>query len=191
MRAAAPILAAVLVLSALAACRQDMHDQPKYEAYERSTLFEDGRAMRPQVPGTVARGRLHADEHLLLGRVGGELADTYPFPVTREVLERGRERYDIYCAVCHGPGGDADGVVVQRGFARPASFHEQRLVDQPPGYFVDVIANGFGRMYSYEDRVPAPDRWAIAAYVRVLQTSRSATLADVPTEARAELEAAR
>lgn len=189
MKSRALLAASTLLL--LAGCRQDMQDQPKLQPFEASSFFADGRAMRPHVEGTVARGHLFEDEHLYTGRVAGELATAFPFEVTREVLERGRERYGIFCSVCHGLGGDGDGMVVQRGFKQPASFHEQRLRDQPPGYFFDVMTNGYGAMYDYSDRVPVRDRWAIAAYVRVLQASRTATLADVPAEERARLEALR
>lgn len=169
------------------ACRQDMHDQPRLEPYEQSTFFADGRAMRPQVEGTVARGELFADDHLYRGRVDGELAESYPFDVTQDVLERGRERFGIFCAPCHDATGSGNGIVVQRGMKRPESFHADRLVESPPGYFFDVITNGFGVMYDYADRIPAEDRWGIAAYVQTLQRTRRATLEDVPASIRASL----
>lgn len=178
----------LLLLLCLAACRQDMHDQPRYEALERSTFFRDGRSARPLVPGTVARGRLELDEHLYEGRVAGELAETFPFPVTRQVLERGRERYDIYCSACHDRAGYGEGMVVKRGLKRPESFHVERLREAPPGYFFDVVTNGFGAMFDYSDRVAPRDRWAIAAYVRALQLSQAARLEDVPEPTRTALE---
>lgn len=179
---ALPVLAALL-----AGCRQDMHDQPKVEPYEASTFFADGRAVRPSVPGTVARGRLEEDEHLHRGTAGGKPAETFPFEVTREVLARGRRSYDVYCSPCHDRTGEGNGTIVQRGMRRPPSFHVERLRAAPPGYYFDVITNGFGAMYDYSDRIVAEDRWAIAAWVRVLQRSRNATLADVPPAERERL----
>lgn len=171
----------------LGACRQDMHDQPRYEPLEKSTFFRDGRSARPAVAGTIARGRLFEDQHLHTGRVDGQPATTFPFEVTREVLERGRERYAIYCTPCHAPDGGGEGMVVKRGMRRPTSFHEQRLVDAPPGYFFDVVTNGFGAMFDYSDRIAARDRWAIVAWVRVLQRSRRGTLEDLTPAQREEL----
>jgi mono/diheme cytochrome c family protein len=172
----------------LAACRQDMHDQPKYEALEASQFFADGRSVRPQVEGTVARGELRLDEHLYAGLVNGSPAETFPFPISQADLERGRERYDIYCSPCHGETGDGLGMVVQRGFPRPPSFHEERIVTMPPGHYVDVITRGLGRMFPYADRVKPHDRWRIAAYLRALQRSRKGTIEDVPRRIRAQLE---
>ena len=178
----------VLALAALAAaCRQDMHDQPKAEPYEASTFFADGRAMRPSVPGTVARGRLEEDEHLHQGRVGGELARTFPFAITAADLQEGRRSFEVFCAPCHGRTGGGNGMIVERGMRPPPSFHVERLRDAPPGHFFDVITHGFGVMYDYSDRIPARDRWRIIAYVRALQRSQSASLADVPADRRAEL----
>lgn len=172
------------------ACRQDMHDQPKLEPLEASTFFADGRAMRPKVPGTVARGELDLDDHFWRGKVDGQLATTLPaeLPLDRKLLERGRQRYDIFCAPCHGLVGDGGGMVVERGMRRPPSLHIERLRDAPLGYYFDVITNGFGAMYDYSDRIPPADRWAIAAYVRALQASQSATIAEVPADERAKLE---
>jgi hypothetical protein len=161
-------------------CRQDMHDQPRYEPLEGSAFFEDGRSARPRVEGTVARGHLRTDEHFYLGKSNGELVNTLPFPVTREVLERGQERFNIFCSPCHGRVGNGQGMIVQRGFRQPPSFHIDRLREAPVGYFFDVITNGFGTMYSYADRIPPKDRWAIVAYIRALQLSQNATLAEVP-----------
>ena len=182
------LLAALLAAPALlTGCRQDMHDQPKVEPYEASAFFPDGRAVRPLVPGTVARGRLEEDEHLYRGTTGGKPAETFPYEVTREVLARGRRSYDVYCSPCHDRTGEGDGTIVQRGMRRPPSFHAERLRDAPPGYFFDVITNGFGAMFDYSDRIGAEDRWAIVAWVRVLQRSRNATLADVPPAERERL----
>jgi mono/diheme cytochrome c family protein len=168
-------------------CRQDMHDQPKYKPYRGSDFFGDGRSARPLQEGTVARGQLREDAHLFTGRVNGQLAATFPMPVTEAVLARGQERYGIYCTPCHGLAGYGDGMVVARGFRRAASFHVDRLRAAPPGYFYDAIANGFGAMPSYAAQIAVEDRWAIVSYVRALQLSQHATLQDVPPEKRGEL----
>jgi mono/diheme cytochrome c family protein len=164
-----------------------MHDQPRFEPFEATSLFADGRSARPRVPGTVARGERELDAHFLEGRVDGELAATFPMEVTRAVLLRGRERYDVFCAACHDRAGTGEGIVVERGLKQPPSFHVERLRRAPPGYFFDVITRGFGAMTDLSDRVPPADRWAIAAWVRVLQRSQNATLADVSEAARARL----
>ena len=178
----------VALLSVLGTgCRQDMHDQPKYKPYRASDFFGDGRSARPLPEGTVARGHLREDAHLYTGRVNGALADSFPFPVTERVLARGRERYGIYCTPCHGLAGYGDGMVVARGYKKASSLHEPRVRSEPPGYFYDVIANGFGAMPSYAAQIPVEDRWAIVAYVRALQLSQHATLQDVPPEKRGEL----
>jgi len=183
---------ALLVAAALlAGCRQDMHDQPRFEPMEKTTFFPDGRSARPLVPGTVARGHLDLDEHLYTGKVDGKPATTFPFPVTAEVLARGRERFDIHCSACHDKLGYGQGMIVKRGLKPPPSYHIPRLREAPPGYFFDVMTNGFGAMYDVRDRVAPRDRWAIAAYIRVLQRSQNAKLEDVPAAARAKLEQAR
>lgn len=171
-------------------CRRDMQDQPKYKNLRRSAFFDDGRSARPLVEGTIARGHLNDDEHLYAGKANGTLAATFPFPVTRAVLERGGERYDIYCAPCHDRTGSGNGMIVQRGYRRPSSFHTDRLRQIPVGYFFDVMTHGFGVMPSYAAQVPARDRWAIAAYLRALQLSQHASVADVPAAERARLDAA-
>ena len=183
-----PAALALCLASALgAACRQDMHDQPRVKPLARSDFFDDKRASRPPVEGTVARGQLRDDEHLYTGKVGKELATTYPFPITAQVLARGRERFTIYCTPCHGQLGMGEGMVVRRGFKRPTSFHIDRLREAPPGYFFDVMTNGFGAMSDYSAQVPVDDRWAIAAYIRALQISQHVSVADLPDKARAEL----
>ena len=181
----AALLLACLPLG-LAGCRQDMHDQPKLEPLEKSAFFDDGRASRPSVPGTIARGRLFESEHLYRGRVDGELATSFPpeLPVTAELLIRGRQRYEIFCTPCHAYDGSGAGMAVRRGLRQPTSLHAQRLVDAPHGYFFDVITNGFGAMYDYADRIPAEDRWAITAYIRTLQRSQRGTLDDLTAEQR-------
>ena len=179
-------------LAALAgACRQDMHDQPRHEPLEGASFFADGRASRPEVPGTVARGALALDDHFYRGRVEGELARSFPFEVTREVMARGRERFDIFCAVCHDHAGYGNGTVVERGAQAPESFHTDRLRGEPPGYFYDVITNGFGAMYDYSDRIDPEDRWAIVAWIRALQLSQSALVSELPSDVAARLEALR
>ena len=185
-RLAIAALGAVLLT---AACRQDMHDAPRYEPLEASTFFGDGQSSRPLLAGTVARGLLRDDDHLYTGKVQGVLAETFPMPVTEDVMARGQERFDVFCSVCHGRTGVGDGMIVQRGFRQPPSLHEARLRDAPVGYFFDVITNGFGAMQDMAAQVPVTDRWAIAAYIRALQVSQSATEADVPADRRPELDA--
>ena len=170
----------VLCLAATAACRQDMHDQPRAEPFEESDFFGDRRSVRPAVEGTIPRGHLRLDEHYYTGKIDGALAATFPKPVTIGMLKRGQERYDIYCAPCHSKTGDGLGMIVQRGMIQPESFHSQRLLDVEVGHYFDVVTNGFGNMYSYEERIDPADRWAIAAYVRALQMSQGANLAELP-----------
>ena len=168
-------------VTALSACRQDMHDQPRPEPYEVSNFFEDQRTSRPLVEGTIARGQLRLDDHLYTGKVNGELVTTFPFAVTMDVMRRGQERFNIFCSPCHGLTGDGKGMIVQRGFRAPESYHSQRLRDMPVGHFFDVMTNGLGAMYSYDGRVSPEDRWAITAYIRALQLGQSATLKDLPS----------
>lgn len=182
------LLLLTALASMLAACRQDMHDQPKLEPLEKNNFFSDQRASRPLVEGTVARGHLRIDEHLYTGKVNGALATTLPFPATKEVLARGQERYNIFCAPCHDRVGSGNGMIVQRGFRKPPSFHLERLREMPVGHYFEVMTNGFGTMYSYSDRISPRDRWAIAAYIRVLQLSQNAALTDVPQDQRSKLE---
>ena len=185
----APRLSLVLALAALApSCRQDMHDQPHLEPLEGSAFFADGRSARPSVPGTVARGELVSDPHLQEGKLEGDLAQIFPFPVTADVLARGRERYDIFCSACHDRVGSGQGMVVRRGMKEPASFHVERLRLSPPGYFFDVITRGFGAMYDLADRIPPSDRWAIVAYVRALQLAQGADALALPAQDRQRLE---
>ena len=176
---------ALLVVFA-AGCRQDMHDTPRYEVYEASTSFPDGRASRNAPTGTVARGWLREDEALYTGKVNGQTVDTVPFAITHADLKRGQERFNIYCTPCHGRLGDGQGMVVQRGLRQAASYHQDRLRQERIGYFFDVITNGFGAMQGYADQVPVRDRWLIASYVRALQFSQHASVNDVPPERRAE-----
>ena len=180
---------AVVVAFAISGCRLDMHVQPKYLPYAPTTFFADGRSERQPVPGTVARGQLHLDDLLFTGTENGQESNRFPFPITRADLERGRERFNIYCTPCHDYTGSGNGMIVQRGFPHPPSFHSDRLRAAPVGHFFGVMTNGFGAMYSYADRVDVGDRWRIAAYIRVLQLSRNATLDDVPEAQRAQLNA--
>jgi mono/diheme cytochrome c family protein len=178
----------VLGLFFLAACRQQMADQPRYEPLVRSTFFGDERSARPLVEGTVARGQLRTDEQLYEGKQGGKLVDRFPFAVTFAVLSRGRERYDIFCSPCHDRVGTGQGMIVRRGYRAPPSMHIERLRQAPAGYFFDVISNGFGVMPDYSQPIRPEDRWAIAAYIRALQLSQHATVADVPADQRQQLE---
>lgn len=188
----APLRVLLLVFLLLTSCRpeQDMANQPSYDPLEPSTFFGDGQSARPRVQGTVARGTLTEDTFLHTGKVDGQLVDAFPFPVTKQVLERGRQRYNIYCSMCHGQTGFGDGMVVRRGYRKPPSFHTAVLRSQKTGHFVDVITNGFGVMPSYGYVVPAEDRWAITAYVRALQLSQNATPGDVPPSEQQKLGAA-
>ena len=165
-----------------------MHDAPRYEPLEASTFFADGRGSRMLVANTVARGTLREDEHLYQGKIDGQLTDIFPMPVTVDLLARGRERFNVFCSPCHGRTGQGNGMVVQRGFRAPPSYHEERLRNAPVGYFFDVMTNGFGAMSDYTAQVPVADRWAIAAYIRALQLSQRATLDEVPAGRRADLD---
>ena len=183
------IYALVVLSVALAGCRQDMHDAPRYDPLEASTFFTDGRGSRTLLANTVARGTLREDEHLYQGKVNGELTDMFPMPVTAEVMARGQERYNVFCSPCHGRTGQGNGMVVQRGFRAPPSFHDERLRNAPVGYYVNVETNGFGAMPDYAAQIPAADRWAIASYIRALQVSQRASMDDVPADRRGALEA--
>lgn len=174
-------------LALVGACRQDMHQAPRYDPLEHSDFFADQRASRQLVEGTVARGFLRDDERFWTGKVGGALVAEIPVPVTRALLVRGRERYDIYCSPCHARTGDGTGMVVSRGFKQPPSYHIDRLRAQPVGYFYDVITNGFGAMQDYSAQIAPKDRWAIVAYVRALQLSRHAPAAELSSGDRAKL----
>jgi mono/diheme cytochrome c family protein len=205
------------VCCALAGCQQKMASQPSFRPDEPSPLFADGRANRPLVPGTVARGHLRIDSHLFTGKRTlainaaasraaavataeasplsaaaaassdmNDYVDTFPFPVTRDVLRHGQNRYMIYCVVCHDPLGTGHGKIVERGYTRPPSYHIDRLRTAPVGYLFDVITNGYGSMPQYRQQVPPRDRWAIVAYIRALQTSQHYLEKDLPEELRKE-----
>jgi mono/diheme cytochrome c family protein len=181
----------LVVLLALAGCRLDMQDQPKYKPLAASTFFIDGRSARPIPPGTIARDALNDTDVLHTGADGKGFAATIPMAVDQGLLERGQDRFDIYCAPCHGYLGDGDGMVARRGFKIPPSLHHERVRQAPPGYLFQVITNGYGAMGDYGDQVPPEDRWAIVAYIRALELARGATMADATPEGQAELEAQR
>jgi cytochrome c553 len=180
------LLVALVALGA--GCRQDMHDAPRYDPLESSNFFADGQSARPLVANTVARGQLREDRHLYEGIVDGKPAETFPMPVTEEEMKRGQERFNIFCAPCHGRTGEGNGMIVQRGFRQPPSYHEDRLRNAPVGYFFDVMTHGFGAMQDYSAQVPVADRWAIAAYIRALQLSERAGVEDVPADQRSKLD---
>lgn len=190
----------LLPFAFVTACRYDMQDQPRYKAFKKSEFFNDKRAMRDLPEGTVARGQLREDKAFYQGKIEGAAENTaqpttaqttsdasgstapttfpgmvteFPVPVTKELLDRGEERYKIFCSVCHGPLGGGDGMVVRRGFPQPPSYHDDRLRNAPVGYFYDVITNGFGKMNPYASQIPPADRWAIVAYIRALQISQN------------------
>jgi hypothetical protein len=169
---------------------QDMVIQPRVKPYQESAFFADGQASRPLLAGTIARGQLRVDPAYDTGKTGDLLVAKIPdrVKVDRALLERGRERFNIYCSPCHSRVGDGRGMIVERGFPAPPRFDEQRLLDAPAGHFFNVISSGYGAMYSYASRVPIDDRWAIVAYIRALQLSQHAALTDVPEAARPRLE---
>ncbi|HEU0253016.1 MAG TPA: cytochrome c [Pyrinomonadaceae bacterium] len=185
----------LLLLLITAGCRRDMQDQPKMKPFRGTTFFGDGMSSRQPIEGTVARGFLRTDTAYFTGKktpaIQGQAAqgpvqagqaqaansfpddvETFPFPVTREMVDRGRQRYDIFCSVCHGLTGNGDGMIVRRGFRRAASFNDDRLRQAPVGHFFDAITNGWGAMPSYASQIPVQDRWAIIAYIRALQLSQ-------------------
>ena len=167
------------LLLVLAGCRQEMYDQSRVKPLAQSDFYSDLRTARPQVEGTVARGQLREDEYFYTGKIGGNPGDYMPFPVTEDVLARGHERFNIYCAPCHSRLGDGNGMVPQRGFKHPPTYHQDRLRKAPLGYFFDVMTNGFGVMPDYTTQIQPRDRWCIVAYIRALQLSQNATPADV------------
>jgi mono/diheme cytochrome c family protein len=172
--------ALLLAIAATLGCRIDMHIQPYYRPMDKSDFFGDARSARPPVEGTVARGDLRADSYFYTAKIGSTTGDYMPFPVTKEVLERGRERYNIICAPCHGRVGDGNGFIPTRGFRQPPSFHIDRLRKVPVGYFFDVDTHGYGVMPDYAEQVEPRDRWCIAAYIRALQLSQNAKQNDIP-----------
>jgi Cytochrome C oxidase, cbb3-type, subunit III len=176
-------MAATLVL---AGCRQDMQDQPKFFPQRGTDFYADGRSVRPQVENTVARGQLRENGYFYTGLISGKEGDGLPFPATLEVLERGQERFNVYCTPCHSRVGNGEGMIVQRGYIKAGNFHTARLESAPLGHFFHVISNGYGAMPDYAAQIVPADRWAIVAYIRALQLSQKATQADVPAGAHVE-----
>jgi hypothetical protein len=178
----------ILAILLLTGCNA-MRDQPKYEPLEENDFFADQRASRPLPAGTIPRSEgLDDPEQYSPRDANGQLVDSFPFEVTLDVLERGREQFDIFCSPCHGRDGYGQGMIVSRGFSPPPSLHDQRLREAPAGYFYEVITNGFGRMYAYNDRIAPHDRWAVVAYIRALQLSQNATVTDVPPDQRQNIQ---
>jgi hypothetical protein len=167
-------------------CRQDMQDQPKFFPQRGTDFYADGRSVRPQVANTVARGQLHTDTYFYTGLVNGKEGDGLPFPVTLAVLERGQERYNVYCTPCHSRVGNGAGMIVQRGYRPAGNFHTTRLETAPLGHFFNVISNGYGAMPDYAAQIAPVDRWAIAAYLRALQLSQHAQPSDVANGAHVQ-----
>lgn len=187
---------AVWVLAGLAmvGCHNDMWFQPKVKTESQSEFYADGRGSRDAVSGTVEFGTAAFDDALQTGFVDGRLVEEMPVPLTRDLILRGQERYNIFCRHCHGAVGDGQGMIAKRGLEveRPvATYHTERLREMPIGHFYSVVANGYGVMLGFGSRIPVEDRWAIAAYVRVLQLSQHAAYEDVPADKRAELGSAR
>ena len=183
------VLGLTIAGAGLAACRQDMHDAPRYEPLEASAFFSDHQSARMPVANTVSRNPLaDTDELLYTGKVNGVLANEFPMPVTAAVLTRGHERYDIFCSPCHGRTGKGDGMIVQRGMRQPPSFMDDRLRNAAAGYFFDVMTHGFGAMQDYAAQIPVEDRWAIVAYERALQFSQHAAVGDVPDDRLPDLD---
>lgn len=182
-------LTLILPLLLMCSCKQEMAHSGRFSPMDYSPFFKDGRIARPQPVGTVARNQLHEDAFLYTGMQNSKLSTTFPFQITRGVVLRGQERFNIYCAPCHDRGGTGKGLAVQNGFERaPVSFHEQRLREAPPGYFYQAISHGFGVMNGYSTQITPEDRWAIVAYIRALQLSENAVVADLPENDRKKLE---
>jgi len=179
----------IAVLLTLTACHQKMANQPRYDPLEASDFFQDGMSARPRIAGTVARGEISNDPFFDSGKIGQQIGDGFPMPVTADLVNRGEQRFNIYCSQCHGRVGDGDGMIPSRGYRRPPSFHTDALRKQPTGHLFDVMTNGFGAMPPYRTMISPADRWAIVAYIRALQLSQNATVADVPAAERAKLDA--
>jgi len=188
VRSLAITLLAFSSLLAAGCSRLDMQDQPKYKPQRPSDFFADGRSGRPELEGTIARGELHEDTAFYDGKdaVGNDIAE-FPIAVDAAVIKRGQQRYDIYCAPCHGRLGNGMGMIVQRGFKQPPSYHIDPLRNAPVGHYYHVISEGYGAMLDYSQQIQVRDRWAIIAYIRALQYSQNANVNDLPTEARAQL----
>jgi mono/diheme cytochrome c family protein len=201
----------LLSVALSAGCRYDMQDQPRYKAYEESKFYNDGRSMRDAPDGTMARGKLQENKALFTGKKddadpnvqvetttdenGNTIVSSFPndveempIPLTKELLDRGEERYRVFCIVCHGPVGKGDGMVVRRGYPKPSTYHDDRLRNAPVGHFFDVISNGWGKMNGYSSQIPVTDRWAIVAYIRALQASQNPEPKNTENAATAETE---
>lgn len=181
------LMLALMQIIFLSACDNTMRNQPKYQPLESSSFFSDGKSSRDLVAGTIPRGELRIDDHLYKGMVGGKFVDSFPFEIDEAILKRGQERFNIYCSLCHDQLGYGNGMVVQRGFRKPTSFHDERLRNSPNGYFFHVMTNGFGLMNAYDYQITPHDRWAIIAYIRTLQQSQNADLQDAPEAERKKL----
>jgi mono/diheme cytochrome c family protein len=177
---------ALALLTVAAGCRQDMQDQPRMFPQRGTTLFADGRSVRPQVAHTVARGQLYENEYFYTGLMNGKEADMMPFPVTMQVLARGQERFNVYCTPCHSRVGNGAGMIVDRGFKPAGNLHDARRLSEPLSHYFYVMTNGYGAMPDYKAQVTPEDRWAIAAYIRALQLSQNAKASDVPAGAQVE-----
>jgi hypothetical protein len=170
----------------LAGCRADMQDQPKFIPQRGTTMFADGRSARPQVANTVARNQVHENEYFYTGMVNGKEGDGLPFALTPEVMQRGQERYNIYCTPCHSRVGNGAGMIVQRGYRPAGNFHSDRLRNAPLGHFFAVMTNGYGAMPDYAAQLTPEDRWAVVAYIRALQLSQNAKPSDVAPGAKVQ-----
>ncbi len=190
LRRAGMVAAILLVIFVLSGCTMTMRDQPRIDPYEPAPFFQDEQSALLPVEDTVPYDQAKTDEALYTGQVEGQYVEEYPFPITQEDLEYGMERYNIYCAPCHGFTGDGDGMIVQRGFRQPPSFNQDRLREAPPGYFFYAITHGFGTMPSYANRIPVRDRWLIIAYIEALQLSQHAPVEELPLRDAVELEVA-
>ncbi len=179
--------AVLLSIGAMLMGCHDMWDTGRIKPFEPSPFFADGSSARPLPEGTVARGQAVRTDLLHTGKVNGQFADTFPFAVTDSLMRRGRDRYTTFCTPCHGRLGDGGGMIVQRGFPRPNSFHADSVRVRPAGYYFDVITNGFGRMYAYAPSIPVEDRWAIVAYIRALQLSQRTIITALPESDRQRL----
>jgi mono/diheme cytochrome c family protein len=176
------------LLVSLAGCRRDMQDQPRYKPLRASRFFPDSRSARPVPRGAIARDERNDLDLIHTGLQNGTFASQFPMKITKPVLQRGQERYNIFCTPCHGFLGDGQGMIARRGFKWPANLHTDRLRNAPPGYLFQVVSNGYGAMPAYRDQIAPNDRWDILAYLRALQLSRNAALGDVPSDARSQLE---
>lgn len=168
--------------------RGEMMDQPKHKPWSPSPMFKDGRSSRMLEPGVVARGHLHDDDHYFTGKVQGKLVTALPYALTKKVLERGQQQFNVFCSPCHDRTGGGWGMIVQRGYKQPPSFHVSRLKEAPIGHFFDVATNGYGNMPTYAPQVSVKDRWAIAAYIRALQLSQSIPASSLSPEEVGKIE---